>query len=81
MAAGKPESPAWQGVGVVTVKATEWLNVNGYGGQGESTLSHGIPIAYQRGSDRRRRESSPPNPPVWAGLGRASLTVRPRPPS
>ena len=34
---------------------------------------------YQRGSDRRRRES-PPNPPEDAGFGRASLTVSPRPP-
>src|SRR5262245_60976554 len=40
-------------------------------------------VCYQRGSERRRRESPPPppNPPAWAGFGRASLTVRPRPPS
>src|SRR5438552_9738879 len=40
------------------------------------------PRAYQRGSDRRRREWSPPPkpPPPCAGFGRASLTVRPRPP-
>lgn len=36
--------------------------------------------AYQRGSDRRRFESPPPKPPLEAGFGRASLTVRLRPP-
>jgi len=36
---------------------------------------------YQRGSERRRRESPPPKRPACSGFGRASLTVRPRPPS
>src|SRR5438034_8260033 len=37
-------------------------------------------MAYQRGSERRR-DSPPPNPPAYAGFGRASLTERLRPPS
>jgi len=40
---------------------------------------------YQRGSDRRRREPPPPppppNPPLRSGFGRASFTVRFRPPT
>src|SRR5689334_7189025 len=41
--------------------------------------SDNAPPTYQRGSVRRR--DSPPNPPAYAGFGRASLTVRLRPPS
>ena len=35
---------------------------------------------YQRGSDRRRLPPLAPNPPARSGFGRASLTVRFRPP-
>src|SRR4029453_3169762 len=38
-------------------------------------------VNYQRGSERRRGEWPPPNPPLRAGFGRASLTVRLRPPT
>ena len=36
--------------------------------------------AYQRGSERRRLPPPPPKPPERSGRGRASLTVRLRPP-
>ena len=49
----------------------------GYGGQESRTLRT---ANYQRGSDLRRLESPPPKPPLDAGFGRASLTVRLRPP-
>ena len=43
--------------------------------------SHVVVHAYQRGSDRRRCEWPPPKPPLLAAFGRASLTVRLRPPT
>src|SRR5262249_51827619 len=46
-----------------------------------AVLPRQVPDVYQRGSERRRRESPPPKRPASSGFGRASLTARPRPPS